>query len=44
MLIMPTTTTNFQALADGIVTEDLAVAGGRAYSTSEVGDYVAKNV
>ena len=33
-----------KALADGIVTEDLAVAGGRAYSTSEVGDYVAKNV
>ena len=33
-----------KALADGIVTEDLAVAGGRVYSTSEVGDYVAKNV
>ena len=32
------------ALADGIVTEDLAVAGGRAYSTSEVGDYVAANI
>lgn len=33
-----------KALADGIVTEDLVAAGGRAYSTSEVGDYVAKNV
>ena len=33
-----------KALADGIVTEDVAVAGGRVYSTSEVGDYVAKNV
>ena len=30
-----------KALADGIVTEDLVAAGGRTYSTSEVGDYGA---
>ena len=33
-----------KALADGIVTEDLVAAGGRAYSTSEVGDYVAAQI
>lgn len=33
-----------KALADGIVTEDLVAAGGRAYSTSEVGDYVTAGV
>ena len=33
-----------KALAGGIVTEDLVAAGGRAYSTSEVGDYVAVQI
>lgn len=32
------------ALNDGIVTEDLAAAGTRAHSTSEVGDYIASKI
>ena len=31
------------ALNNGIVTEDLA-DGGKAYGTSEVGDWLAKNI
>ena len=32
-----------KSIDNGIVTEDLA-AGGKAYSTSEVGDWVAANI
>ncbi len=33
-----------QAIVAGVVTEDLAVAGGKAYSTTEVGDFVAAHL
>ena len=33
-----------KAVTEGIVTEDIARTGARAYSTSEVGDFVAANV
>ncbi len=33
-----------RALADGVVTEDLAAPGEKARSTSEVGDYVASQI
>lgn len=33
-----------KAIEAGIVTEDLSNAGEKAYGTSEVGDYVAKNI
>jgi len=32
-----------KALAEGVVTEDLA-DGGKAYGTNEVGDYLAANI
>jgi len=32
-----------KSLAEGVVTEDLA-AGGKAYKTSEIGDWLAKNI
>jgi len=32
-----------KSLAEGIVTEDLA-DGGKAYGTSEVGDWLVKNI
>ena len=33
-----------RALAEGVVTEDLAAPGENARSTSEVGDYVASQI
>ncbi|WP_343486185.1 3-isopropylmalate dehydrogenase [Allomuricauda sp. d1] len=33
----------YKSLAEGVVTEDLA-EGGKAYKTSEVGDWLAKNI
>ena len=33
-----------RALAEGVVTEDLAAPGEKARSTSEVGDYVASQI
>jgi len=33
-----------ESIAQGVVTEDLAVAGSKAYSTSEVGDWIAENI
>ena len=32
-----------KSLAEGVVTEDLA-DGGKAYKTSEVGDWLAENI
>ncbi|MBH46196.1 MAG: 3-isopropylmalate dehydrogenase [Flavobacteriaceae bacterium] len=32
------------SLAEGIVTEDLVESGGKAYKTSEVGDYLAEKI
>lgn len=32
------------ALENGIVTEDLAAAGEKPYSTTEVGDYIASRI
>ena len=33
-----------KSLAEGIVTEDLTTKGGKAYKTSEVGDWLASNI
>lgn len=33
-----------KSLAEGVVTEDLAVKGSKAYKTSEVGDWLAGNI
>ena len=33
-----------RSLAEGIVTEDLAEEGAKAYKTSEVGDYLAAKI
>jgi 3-isopropylmalate dehydrogenase len=33
-----------KSLAEGIVTEDIAGKQGKAYKTSEVGDWLAKNI
>jgi len=33
-----------ESLAEGFVTEDLVEGGGKAYKTSEVGDYLAQKI
>ena len=42
IIFKPLTSVN-KALAEGVVTEDLA-DGGKAYGTTEVGDYLAANI